>query len=355
MTHLNPFTYLSRGIAVFFLLSWALHRGWVTDNRFESLGFEHLRKFKLRSIVTLLLFISMFIVVLYDIICMKFKYIEGYYCTFDIPLNSTIAKVTPKSRYSEDHLDLVNSANALWSVTCVTKTSAMFLINAMWHNISRKVFQSSFMSSREFKGYVAYSLGSVLLYPIFQYIFLYDSTLTTIAPQFIYSAEVFIIGCLSQHSNYRFRKLTEAGGNVLIDFYTTINNYLTLACMMDVIGLATINIASASLRPLTPFELDVLSHIFNLGFVAEYAILFCIIYPPTAGALPPTRKSRAAPELEMTVTEREKASKSRGSLSQLSGSRPSPDGRFSRPTVKTDSSKSDPPKNDFKHDAIQVD
>jgi len=209
------------------------------------------------------------------------------------------------------------------------KTSAMFLINAMWHNISRKVFTASFMSSFEFRGYVIYSVGSVLLYPIFQCVFLSNSTLTTIAPQFVYSAEILIVGCLSQYSNFRFRKFNAKGANVSIDFYIIINNYLSLACFMDCAGLASINIASVSLHPFTPFELDVLSHIFNIGFVMEYAVLFFIIYPPSANALPPTRgargsKSNTGVELQSLELQggRSKSPSLTGSVSHSASSRP---------------------------------
>jgi hypothetical protein len=312
----------------------------------------------------------MIVVVIYDIICMKFKYVEGYRCTVEATTNVTVAKLAPKAIYSAFHVDLVNSANALWSVACVTKTSAMFLINAMWHNISRKVFQASFMSSFEFRGYLFYSIGSVLLYPIFQYIFLYDSTLTTIAPQFVYSVEVLIIGCLSQYSNLRFRKFNGAGGNQSIDFYIVINNYLSLGCFMDCIGLATINIASASLHPLLPFELDFLSHIFNIGFIMEYAVLFFIIYPPSANALPPTKgargsKSTAGIEMQSLEVGRSKSPSLIGSVSQSEKratiTKYKNDASKNDAAIKSDSMKNDAIKNDaikndaIKNDAIQLD
>lgn len=332
MTHLNPFTYLSRGITVFFLVCWALHRGWTTD-KFMTLSFDNMRKFKLRSVVTLLLFISMIFVIMYDIICMKFKYIEGYYCEregiADQGANASVvhvAKVTPKALYSALDNELVNSANAMWSVLCVTKTSAMFLIHAMWHNISRKVFKSSFMSSCEFKGYVSYSIGSIVLYPIFQYIFLYDSTLTTIAPQFVYSIEIMIVGCLSQYSNSRFRRFNQGGVNTTIDFYTVMNNYLSLGCLCDSVGLITINIASAAAHTLTPFELDVLSHVFNIGFVVEYAVLFCIIYPPPSTAVT-TKKSSKAAGVEMQSMS-EGGSISQSGLPRLAPGDPATDTRL---------------------------
>jgi len=148
------------------------------------------------------------------------------------------------------------------------------------------------MSSSEFRGFIAWSIISVVLYPIFQYIFLYSSVLTTIAPQFVYSFEIFVLGCLSQYSNFRFRRFQKGVENPSIAFYATLNNYMSVGCLLDSVGLATINIASADEHPVAAFPLDVLSNIFNLGFVGTYAVLICIVYPPKETHKPSSRGSR---------------------------------------------------------------
>lgn len=60
-------------------------------------------------------------VVIYDIVVVKFKYIEGYRCFLD-ESNKSFARVTPKNYYTEHDVELVNSANGMWSFICVTKT-----------------------------------------------------------------------------------------------------------------------------------------------------------------------------------------------------------------------------------------
>jgi len=298
-------------------------------DRFEAVKLKNLRAFKLRGVVTVVLFGSLSAVILYDCLATYFKYYEGW------RVKEESGDIVPQSKknYHPDNVELLAPTDAFWSITCTLKSSGMFLMNSMWHNLSRKIINAKFMSSIEFKAYGVYSVLSLILYPFFQLLFLNSNPLmSAVMPQFVYHAECFSLIIITQISNKRFRRILEnlpptSPNRGSLRFFIHMNNWLTLMLALDFIGLFAINADVCTTERVvynSMFLTDFFSRIFNLGFCFEYPVLFLILYPMSSmweGADKDAQKKQE----RMTRQAASKLAKSRagGSAGELASSRKS--------------------------------
>jgi len=154
---------------------------------------------------------------------------------------------------------------------------------------------------------VTWSICSFILYFVFEMIFIYDSVLTVIVPQFVYHFECLVTCFLLQYTNFRLSKLSKQlattckstpGGSrrgqrmetttQKFDTYIYLNNFLTISVFMDFIGLFIINMdllinyggnhSSPALQNHL-FVTDFLTKIFNVGFSGTYFIVILIFFP----------------------------------------------------------------------------
>lgn len=309
MTHLSDFSYLDRGISDFFLLLWSLVIVYSRTGFNQLLQPSKMRKLNLKSLVTLLLFLSMIFSVIYDTLGTYIKYEEGFYDDVELGI---ITK--PKSKFSQANYDLIFTVDMMFNITCAFKTSSMFLLMAYWHAITHKLGSSAashFTKSNEFRFYSVYSCISIILYPSLQFIFVHDELHSVVIPQFLYNFEVVVIAILSQLCNVRFVKLLNSLGSratssiARIKYYMRLNNLLTVACLLDCAPLFAINMdivlhdSSDRLIYHKKFWSDALTAVFNVGFSLTYVIIILTVFPPPEieqGDKRPSREYRGQQE-----------------------------------------------------------
>lgn len=110
MTHLTDYSYLERGTAVFIFAMWSLVHIYTVD-KFRVFRLENYFRKDTKTIVTTLLFISMFFSIIYDILGTIAKYEEGFSPNAD----GTNCVIKPKSKYSDANKAIV-TASAHYSI-----------------------------------------------------------------------------------------------------------------------------------------------------------------------------------------------------------------------------------------------
>jgi len=200
-------------------------------------------------------------------------------------LNGLKCITKPAALYTTPgHAAIITSAGILLNFTWTTKTSALFLLMSNWNHLFSKLTKKTFMSTVEFKIYISYSVISFFLYPTLQLIFINNSTLTTIAPQFLQNIEYVTIGILAEITNYRFRKAKRAFGENMagtFDFWITMNHCLAIAVWMGGVFLCIINsdiVGGWMVIYHNKFWTDLLSVWLNMGESMPYAIVIYLLF-----------------------------------------------------------------------------
>lgn len=282
MTHLSDYSYIDRGLQTIGILLFFVHR-LTSQQQWKVFKPAQLRKLELRSLVSFLLATSLLLLISYDIITTFVKYTEG----FEIVEDTGAIRTKSKSNYTPDNLSLIQKTDLVWNLACTFKSSALFLLLAMFHH-TVQASGHTFMSSREFLISKLYACVSVCAYPLLQFIFYQDPLLSTIMPQFVYSFECFAIVALTQAANCRFRKLSQSmpSSSLVarrISAFIGLNNLLSISCFMDGLGLATINIdiVVTSWRNIlhNKFATDLLTKVFNLGFSGTFVVMIVLLLP----------------------------------------------------------------------------
>jgi len=107
LSHLSDYSYIERGFHDILILAWMLHR--LKQNDFWStLTWQSIRRVQLKPYATLLTLISIITFIIYDIICTKFKYEEG----FVVNANGNIVTKS-KTLYSDYNRQLVLVSDSL--------------------------------------------------------------------------------------------------------------------------------------------------------------------------------------------------------------------------------------------------
>eukprot|EP01006_Ploeotia_vitrea_P042651 TRINITY_DN66648_c1_g1_i3.p1 TRINITY_DN66648_c1_g1~~TRINITY_DN66648_c1_g1_i3.p1 ORF type:complete len:478 (+),score=210.79 TRINITY_DN66648_c1_g1_i3:187-1620(+) len=292
LTHLSDYSYLDRGIVDLAIIGWALLHVNRVDG-FASIRWQHLRAFRLKTVATIMTFVSLVIMVAYDTIATIFKYDEGFY--YD-PDTGNI-KTMPKTKYSQTNKDLLVPTDMLLNISWSLKNSAVFLLLAMYHHVARKECgRAQFASSWEFKCYSIYSIVSILLYPFLQLFFDAVSTplMSTIMPQFVYSAECFAIVLLMILTNRRLTalvaELKQSSIVPRLNNFVRMNKFFMFSCFCDCLGLFTINVDILIDKKIAgnKFATDLMTRIFNLGFNLTYVFIIFTLYPEDSQVVRPT-------------------------------------------------------------------
>lgn len=279
----SDFAYLDQAFTLILFAGFIVRRIYVTDS-FRCVSWRSLKRVELKSIAALLLFLSLLIIIVYNLIAAVIKYSEGYWVD---PATGLII-TRPLEKYSSNNRKTFPSISVLLNLSWTLQSSALFLVMALWNHMSKAMLSTKFMSSVEFKAYAVYSIISLGLYPVLQVVYFISRNVivSALIPLLIFVFQCLILVVLTQLSNSRFRKLIKrlpknARAVNRVKYYTEMNNYLTIALFLCVVGLGAIVIDAVSTDALffNKFFLDVLTKLFNIGFCFIYPISFLILFP----------------------------------------------------------------------------
>ncbi|GAA5814824.1 hypothetical protein MFLAVUS_008327 [Mucor flavus] len=203
MTHLSDFSFLQRTVSFAYLFIWYTYRVWTLD-KFSCLHPKRFRQGELKSIVTLLILFMIPFQLFYDITSVKIKYEEG----FANVLGHVFTK--PEVMWTKADRDLVIPTEYSLCIGFSLQTGTLVLLQCFWNYLANSITRTSFMTSREFRFYIAWTFSSFIVFPILQYNFsreIYEPTYKEIMPEMVYGIELFIVACLGVVSHFRFRKL----------------------------------------------------------------------------------------------------------------------------------------------------
>ncbi|CAG8659974.1 10805_t:CDS:2 [Cetraspora pellucida] len=230
MTRASDLTYLFRAVFTTWTFLWFLQHVWNID-RFEALRWRRVKRFELKSAITILLCIMCPLLATYDIATSKIKYTEGFMV---IPFNGEII-TKPVQFWSDDNRRLVMPINYILCASFSAQTCLLFLLQSFWNYLANNIAKTTFMGSFEFKSYIIYSVFSMALFPLLQWLFRYDDVYTEVVPQLAYGVMMFIIGLLGVRSHWRFTRLlriTRIFVTLILIFYpssNTLNDTLMMA------------------------------------------------------------------------------------------------------------------------------
>nr|CAG8538062.1 360_t:CDS:2 [Entrophospora candida] len=165
MTHTSDFSYLSRAMSTAYTSLWFLQHVWFID-RFASLRWNRVKRFELKSVITLLLLLICPLEAIYDISIVVIKYQEGY---LPDPFNPGEYRPKIQPYWSKKNQDFVVPINY---VLCANL-----------------------------------SVQTAILFPTLQFCFSSNQLNSELAPQFAYGIIMLIIALLGFRSDYRFKKL----------------------------------------------------------------------------------------------------------------------------------------------------
>jgi hypothetical protein len=178
--------------------------------------------------------------------------------------------------------------NISWSL----KSSSMFLALAVWNfAVCQMMKFKDFHKSLEFRSYTFYSIASFVLYPVLMLLFEDDPLYSTVAPQFVYHLECFILALIMIRTNRKFFQFIKGMPKTTtvdrIGHYIMMNRFLIATVLADGIALFIVNIdimgnpkdSSKRLVYNHKFATDVLTDIFSAGFITTYPLVILNMHP----------------------------------------------------------------------------
>ncbi|KAI8076094.1 hypothetical protein BDF21DRAFT_464498 [Thamnidium elegans] len=203
MTHLSDFSFLQRAVGLTYVLFWLLYRIQTTGG-FSCLYYSRFKRGELKSIVTALILFMLPCQLYYDIASCKIKYEEGFVQI----LGHIMTK--PEFLWSQADRNLVTPTDYSLCVGFSLQVGTLLLLQCFWKYLANLVARARFMSSKEFKFYIAMTIVNIILFPVLQYNFtrdIYNYTYKEIMPQLVYGCELLLISFLGGVSHLRFKKL----------------------------------------------------------------------------------------------------------------------------------------------------
>ncbi|RIA88741.1 hypothetical protein C1645_806645 [Glomus cerebriforme] len=165
MTHASDFSYLARAISDLCVLVWAIMHIYNID-RFEALRWKVIKRKEVKSIMTILFLLSVTSLLIYDIICTKIKYTEGFIID---PLTKKIIN-KPEEAWSPENKKLRHIANRFFMLFYAMENSAVFLLQNFWNYLANKIVKEKFISTWQFRINYVFIVISFVLFnclPIF--------------------------------------------------------------------------------------------------------------------------------------------------------------------------------------------
>ncbi|GAA5817512.1 hypothetical protein MFLAVUS_011060 [Mucor flavus] len=148
MTHLSDFSFLQRAVGLTYVLFWLLYRIQTTGG-FSCLYYSRFKRGELKSIVTALILFMLPCQLYYDIASCKIKYEEGFVQI----LGHIMTK--PEFLWSQADRNLVTPTDYSLCVGFSLQVGTLLLLQCFWKYLANLVARAKFMSSKEFKFYIA--------------------------------------------------------------------------------------------------------------------------------------------------------------------------------------------------------
>ncbi|KAK3844118.1 MAG: hypothetical protein J3R72DRAFT_83384 [Linnemannia gamsii] len=239
MTHLSDMSYLHRAVSTSWFYVWFLFYVSRWD-RFEAFRLRRLQRFELRSVVTVLVLLSLGLQLVYDIGSARLKYIEGFWT------NPKTHEIQSKPAQAWTEEDMLHVEPLYYTLACSLslQNCAFFLLQAFWSYISKSVTKSSFMSSFEFKVYLVASCFAVALFPTVQYLFRNDFVYREVVPHLIFCILLFTTGALGLRVHFRLVALIKNAALTLND--STMNVLEKLEYFKDMNVILTFSVFACS-------------------------------------------------------------------------------------------------------------
>lgn len=140
------FYFLARAVSDFCVLVWSLMHIYNID-KFEALRWKTIKRKEVKSIMTILFLLSVTSLLIYDIICTKIKYTEGFIVD---PLTKTIIG-KPAEEWSPENKRLRHIANRLLMLFYAMENSAVFLLQNFWNYLTNKIVKAQFITTWQFR------------------------------------------------------------------------------------------------------------------------------------------------------------------------------------------------------------
>ncbi|KAI8374485.1 uncharacterized protein BYT42DRAFT_406369 [Radiomyces spectabilis] len=140
----------------------------------------------------------------YDITSCKFKYEEGFVSIFGHIFTK------PEFMWKEETRRLIIPTDYSLCIGLSLQTGTLLLLQCFWNYLANAVAQANFMSSKEFRFYIGWTIAGIFIFPCLRYNFardVYEHTYKEVMPQLVYGCGLLIVACLGIRSHFRFNKL----------------------------------------------------------------------------------------------------------------------------------------------------
>ncbi|KAI8581753.1 hypothetical protein K450DRAFT_18276 [Umbelopsis ramanniana AG] len=269
---------------------------WQID-RFACLHPSRIRQGELKSILSVLILFMVPFQMAYDIASVKIKYEEGF---MQLPGTTTII-TKPATFWTTADQQLVIPTNYSLCVGFSFQTGSLFLLQCFWNYLANSVAKATFMSSKEFKFYVAWIFVAMALFPVLQWNFsrdVYPDTWKEVIPELVYGSALFIIAILGVVSHFRFKRLIyqtrdSTNGKSIsskITYFKDLNFLLTVCLLLDgacFIILSVDGLTTAKYLNSHKFSADLFICIANFASVIIWFIVILIFHPKRGSGVGP--------------------------------------------------------------------
>ncbi|CAO3608073.1 unnamed protein product [Cunninghamella blakesleeana] len=198
--HNSDFAFLESASIYIYGLAYFIYSIWQCD-RFECLKFKKLVSGELKTVLTIIMFLTMSCQFVWDVTMTYIKYKEGYVS------NGTEVVVAPFESWSLEHQQLALTTTYVQSMAFSLQVCIYYMLQCFWHYLTNTVAKKDFMGSLEFKFYIVWSLVSMVIYPVLQWYFHEEQDAAETIPSLIYGIQVILSAFLGIRTHYRFKKL----------------------------------------------------------------------------------------------------------------------------------------------------
>ncbi|CAO3575932.1 unnamed protein product [Absidia cylindrospora] len=282
--HLSDFTYLERCTIYVYALAYFFYSIWKSDG-FQCLQPRKIFSGELKSVLTILMMLTMTTQVVWDITFTFIKYKEGYMV---LENNETIIK--PYQYWSPQNQQLALTANYVEAVAYSLQTSLYFMLQCFWNYLSNTVAKKDFMSSFEFKFYILWSALSMAMFPVLQWYYHYDPIFEEVIPQFAYAGEVLITALLGIRTYFRFRRIilhgqqTNANAMVInkLKYFMDINSLMTMCLFsysLSFIIMCIDGMTETKVIATSKFAIDCILANINITCLFLYILFIAVFHP----------------------------------------------------------------------------
>ncbi|CAG8548863.1 5761_t:CDS:2 [Paraglomus brasilianum] len=278
---LCEYAFLERSTHAIYILLWLIFHAFKCDN-LSALKPSRLFAFDLKSIMTVLIILSLLLSVVYNAFLTKIVYDEGFIVADKIRLK-TRDEWTPEHQQWEASLDYVLMVN-FGMQTCV-----FYLLQCFWDYTSQAISRQPIMSSMEYRGYIVWSTVSAFGFPIIRLILRNRDDLKDMVPLMFFAVQVLGVAILQIQIYYRFKNLIEtsiavknstfiiAKARYFVDLIKILIGSLFMISI-SVLILCIDSLAGGPIKQST-FAVDVLIAHYCFAQLITWIVLVLIVYP----------------------------------------------------------------------------